>query len=46
MTKTTTSKRSTKRPDKLAMVGKTSGVALSQTQLGQAVGGVKANQKW
>lgn len=44
MTKTTTSKRSTKRPDKLARVGET-GVTLSESQLGQASGGLKSNVK-
>jgi hypothetical protein len=45
MTKTSTSKRSAKRPDRLAMVGRTGGVTLSEAQLGQAAGGVKANVK-
>jgi hypothetical protein len=45
MTKTTNPKRSTQRPDKLAMVGKTSGVQLSEAQLGQVAGGLKQNTK-
>ena len=43
MTKTTTAKRSTKRPDKLVTVGK--GVTLSESQLGQVAGGIKQNIK-
>ena len=39
-----TAKRSAKTLDKLTAVGKS--VELSQAQLGQAAGGVKANQKW
>ena len=43
--KTTNTKRSTKRPDKLAMVGKNSGVELTDAQLQNALGGRKAGDK-
>ena len=40
MTKTKSTARSQNRPDKLSMVGKTSGVVLTEAQLGKATGGL------
>ena len=40
MTKTKSTNRPQNRADKLALVGKTSGVALTEAQLGKATGGL------
>jgi hypothetical protein len=40
LTKTRSTNRSQSRADKLSMVGKTSGVALTEAQLGKATGGL------